>query len=205
MIDVNLYFAFVVAVVLLMLLPGPMVSLIVGNSIAYGSRLGMITVAGSGSAMVIQLTLTGFGMAGLLGTLGGWFEWLRWIGAAYLVYLGIVQWRAPPSDFSADRQVLKSARAIYLRGFIVSLTNPKTLFFYGAFFPQFVTLSRPLVPQILLLSVTFVGLALVIDTGWALAAGRVRVLLAARGRLRNRISGGFLIGAGAVLALARGK
>ena len=205
MIDVNLYLAFAVAVVLLMLLPGPMVSLIVGNSIAYGSRLGMVTVLGSCTAMVIQLTATGFGMAGLLGTLGSWFEWLRWIGAAYLVYIGIVQWRAPPSDFSTAKQTFKSARSIYLRGFLVSLTNPKTLFFYGAFFPQFVTLDRPLTPQILVLSATFVGLALAIDTGWALAAGRVRVFLAARGRLRNKISGGFLMGAGAVLALARGK
>ena len=203
--DANLYLAFVVAVVLLMLLPGPMVSLVVGNSIAYGARYGLITVAGSCSAMVIQLALTGFGMAGLLGTLGAWFEWLRWIGAAYLIWLGILQWRAAPVDLAAAAPARKSARAVYLRGFIVSLTNPKTLFFYGAFFPQFVTLSRPLVPQILALAVTFLALAILLDSGWALAAGRVRALLASRARLRNRISGGFLIGAGAVLAFARGK
>jgi threonine/homoserine/homoserine lactone efflux protein len=83
------------------------------------------------------------------------------------------------------------------------LTNPKTLFFYGAFFPQFVVTSYDLGAQVAILSATFLWLAVMVDVGWALVAGRARRLLAVHGRLRNRISGGILIGAGIGLAFAR--
>src|SRR5437867_2382347 len=83
--DMHLYFAFVLAVTILMLIPGPNVALIVANSVAYGPRFGLLTVAGTSSAMVLQLALTVLGMTELLGTLGTWFEWIRWIGVAYLI------------------------------------------------------------------------------------------------------------------------
>jgi threonine/homoserine/homoserine lactone efflux protein len=85
----------------------------------------------------------------------------------------------------------------------VSLSNPKTLLFYGAFFPQFITMPASPGAQIALLSVTFLAIAVTLDGCWALLAGRARGFLAARGRLRNRVSGGLLIGAGLGLAMAR--
>ena len=205
MIDPGLFLAFAAAVTILMLIPGPNVALIVANSVAYGPKYGLLTVAGTSSAMVLQLGLTALGMTEMLGTLGSWFEALRWIGVAYLVYLGLAQWRAPATDLTRTRPEPKSARAIYLRALLVSLTNPKTLLFYGAFFPQFIAADRPIGAQVALLSATFLGLALLVDGGWAVVAGRARGVLAARGRLRNRLSGGLLIGAGAALALARNK
>jgi homoserine/homoserine lactone efflux protein len=205
LIDSSLFFAFTGAVVVLMLIPGPNVALIVANSVAYGPSYGLLTVAGASSAMVVQLALTALGMTELLGALGVWFAYLRWFGVVYLLYLGVTQWRAPAADLTKTRPEPKSIRAIYLRGLLVSLTNPKTLFFYGAFFPQFVSPSRPIAVQVALLSATFLALAIAIDSGWALVAGRARGLLAARGGLRNKLSGGFLIGAGAALALARHK
>jgi homoserine/homoserine lactone efflux protein len=203
MIDPALFLAFIATVSVLMLIPGPNVALIVSNSVAYGSRFGLVTVAGTGSAMGLQLALTALGMTQALGALGGWLEALRWIGVAYLVWLGITHWRAPAEDLTAVPPQPRSARAIYLRGLLVSMTNPKTLLFYGAFFPQFITVTRPVGGQIAILSATFLALALLIDGTWALIAGRGRGLLASRGRLRNRLSGGLLIGAGAALALAR--
>jgi threonine/homoserine/homoserine lactone efflux protein len=179
------------------------VALIVANSVAWGTRYGLLTVAGTAAAMVVQLGLTALGMSAVLGALATWFEALRWIGVAYLLWLGIRQWRAPAVDLTRVPAQPKSARAIALRGFLVSLTNPKTLLFYGAFFPQFLNTERPLLPQIAVLSVVFLVLALLLDGGWAMAAGRARFLLAARGRLRNRLSGGMLVCAGVGLALAR--
>ena len=202
MIDPGLYLAFVLATALLMLIPGPNVALIVANSVAYGTRFGLLTVAGTASAMVVQLALTAFGLAATLGTLGAWLEWLRWLGVAYLVALGVRQWRAPPADLTRVPAQLRSARRIFARGLLVSLTNPKTLFFYGAFFPQFITAGRAPGPQVVLLAATFLALALLIDGLWAMLAGRARALLAQRGRLPNRLSGGLLIGAGVGLALA---
>jgi len=205
MIDHRLFLAFVAAVVFLMLLPGPNVALIVANSVNYGTKFGLLTVAGADSAMVFQLGLTALGMTEVLGSLGVWFERLRWVGAIYLIYLGIVQWRAPAANPLEVKAAPKSPRAIYFKALFVSLTNPKTLLFYSAFFPQFVTVSRPVGPQVAILSLTFILVALAIDSSWALAASRARRVLASRVRLRNRISGSILIGAGAALALARKK
>jgi threonine/homoserine/homoserine lactone efflux protein len=203
MFDIHLYLAFVLAVTILILIPGPNVALIVANSVSYGFRYGLLTVAGTSGAMVVQLSLTVLGMSELLGTLGTWFEWIRWIGVAYLIYLGVTTWRAPPLDLTQIAPEPKSGRAIFTRALLVSLTNPKTLFFYGAFFPQFVVASRPMGAQVALLSGTFLAIAVLLDCCWALVAGRARGLLAMHGRLRNRISGGILVGAGIGLALAR--
>jgi len=202
MMDLDLYLTFVLATSVLMLIPGPNVALIVANSVAYGTRYGLLTVAGTGSAMVAQLALTVLGMSALLGTLAQWFEWIRWLGVAYLLWLGIRQWRAEPVDLTRTRPQYRSPREIFLRGIIVSFTNPKTLLFYGAFFPQFITPGADIVPQIVLLSATFLVIGIMLDGCWALLAGRVRNVLAVRGRLRNRLSGGMLIGAGVGLALA---
>jgi homoserine/homoserine lactone efflux protein len=201
MINLDLYLAFVLATSVLMLIPGPNVALIVANSVAYGTRYGLLTVAGTSSAMVLQLALTVLGMSALLGTLAQWFEWIRWIGVAYLLWLGIRQWRAEPVDLTRTRPQYRSPREIFMRGIIVSFSNPKTLLFYGAFFPQFITPGADMAAQIGVLSLTFLAVAVVLDGGWALLAGRARNVLAVRGRLRNRLSGGLLIGAGVGLAL----
>jgi homoserine/homoserine lactone efflux protein len=92
---------------------------------------------------------------------------------------------------------------LYLRGFLVSLSNPKTLFFFAAFFPQFLDAGAPMPRQIALLSLTFLLIAAIMDSGWALLAARVGGAPRMGGRLRNRLTGGFLFGAGVGLALAR--
>ncbi len=198
----DLYLGFVLASVILILIPGPNVSLILANTIAHGTRYGLLTVAGTSSAIVLQLALTALGLTATLGMLATWFEWIRWIGVAYLLFLGIRQWMAAPVDLTRTRPQPRSFRAIALRGVLISLTNPKTLLFYGAFFPQFLTQDAPIGPQVALLSFTFFVIAAGLDCGWALLAGRVRGVLAIRGKLRNRLSGGFLVGAGLGLALA---
>jgi len=203
MIHIQLYLAFVLATTILMLIPGPNVALIVANSVAYGTRYGLLTVLGTSSAMVLQLAITAIGMTALLSWLSQMFEWLRWLGVAYLLFLGIRQWLAAPVDLTRTRPQMKSLQAIYGRGFLISLTNPKTLLFYGAFFPQFIAADLPPGPQIALLAGTFMAVAVLVDSGWAVLSGRARGLLASRGRLRNRLTGGLLIGAGLGLALAR--
>lgn len=203
MIDLHLFAAFVAAVTVLMLIPGPNVALIVANSVAHGARYGLLTVLGTSGAMVLQLAVAALGMTELLGTLGGWFEDVRWIGVAYLLWLGVAYWRAAPADLTRTVPETKSPRAMVLRALLVSLSNPKTLLFYGAFFPQFLSGGPDLGGEIALLSATFLALAVLVDGGWALLAARARRFLSARGRLRNRLSGGLLIGAGVGLALAR--
>jgi threonine/homoserine/homoserine lactone efflux protein len=199
----HLYLAFAGATAVLMAIPGPNVAIIVAGSLARGPRAGLATVAGTSAAMVAQLLLVALGLASALGALGAWFGEIRWIGVAYLVWLAVRAWRAPPEDLSRASAPLSSPWRLVRHGFLVSLTNPKTLFFYGAFFPQFLSPAAPLGPQLALLAATFLALAVAMDSCWALFAGRLRPLLGGPGRLRHRLTGGVYLAAGIGLAAAR--
>ncbi len=199
----DLYLAFVLASAVLIVIPGPNVALIVANSVAHGARFGLVTVAGTSAAAFVHLAFTVLGASALLSVLAASFEWLRWLGVAYLLWLGIAAWRAPAVDLARIGPQSRSARLIFLRGLLVGLTNPKTLLFYGAFLPQFVTPGAGASEQLLLLAATFLVVAVVLDCVWALLAARLRAQLTRRARLRHRLTGGLLMGAGLGLALAR--
>jgi homoserine/homoserine lactone efflux protein len=200
---IELYLAFIAATVILMAIPGPNVALIVANSVAHGTRFGLLTVAATSAAVIVHLGLTVAGATAVLNFLAASFDWLRWAGVAYLVYLGITTWRAPVADLAQTQPQARSAHVIFARGFLVGLTNPKTLLFYGAFFPQFITPGPDAGHQLLLLAVTFLMVAIVCDSLWAILAGRLRALLVAHTRLLNRLTGALLVGAGVGLAMAR--
>lgn len=203
--NIELYLAFVLATTVLIVIPGPNVALIVANSVNLGTRRGLVTVAGTQAAQAIQVAVTAIGMTSLMLLLSQWFEILRWAGVAYLLYLGIRQWRASIAGAAAPAVVAGSAQSQFWQGFFVAMTNPKTLFFYAAFFPQFVDPQLPFAGQMVLLCLTYLVIATVLDGGYALAAGRARAWFgnARRMRWQNRISGSLLIGAGLGLALAR--
>ena len=198
-----LYAAFVLAVIALMLIPGPNVALIVANAMARGPRAGLATMAGTTAAMLPQLALTGLGMSALIAGAAEAFAILRWLGVAYLVFLAYRAFTAPADDLSGVAPERAPLRRLFLRGFLVSCSNPKTLVFIAAFFPQFIAPAAPVGPQVLMLSATFIALAVVIDSGWVLLASRVGGVLRMSGRLRNRLAGSLLLGAGLGLALAR--
>lgn len=201
----DLYLAFVAATAVLILIPGPNVTLLVATSLAHGPRRALVTLAGTSSAIALQLGVVALGMTTLILALAAWFEWLRWIGVGYLVYLGIQQWRAAPVALEdVDARETPVGR-LFWRGVLVSATNPKTLLFYAAFFPQFVAPASPPSPQLALLCATFLVIATVLDGAYALLAGQLRPWLRdrRRARLRNRLTGSCLIAAGLGLALAR--
>lgn len=197
------YLAFVAATFLLMLIPGPNVALIIANSVAHGRRYGLMTVAGTSTAMVPQLALAVVGMTATLTTFAHLFEWIRWLGVGYLVYLGVQALRSEPLDLTSVRAESRNPGAMFMRGFLVSISNPKTLLFYGAFFPQFIVPGEGFAAHLLLLSATFLAVAVLVDGAWALAAAHLRAVLAVRGRLRNRLTGSFYLAAAFGLAMAR--
>ncbi|MDJ0609631.1 MAG: LysE family translocator [Kiloniellales bacterium] len=201
----ELYLAFVLATTVLIAVPGPNVSLIVANSLAYGSRYGLVTVAGTGAAQILQLAVTTLGMTSVMVFLAQWFEWLRWAGVAYLLWLGLRYWRLPANGPAPGAERRIGLRPLFWRGFLVAATNPKVLLFYAAFFPQFIDPAAPAGPQLVLLSATFFTIAIALDSGYAICAGRLHGWLGdrRRARLRNRAVGGLIIGAAAGLALAR--
>lgn len=202
MVPAPLYLAFLLTSLALIAFPGPNVALTISTSMTHGRRAGLVTVAGTSSAMALQLALTVTGMSAILAASASWFSWLRWAGAVYLAYLGVRAWRAASFKGTYSAPSPPSV-TVFTRGVLVSLTNPKTLLFFGAFLPQFVSAERPPLTQLAILAVSFLALAIVLDSAWALLAHRAAAVLAGRGRWPNRVQGGLLIGAGLGLALAR--
>jgi threonine/homoserine/homoserine lactone efflux protein len=198
------WLAFVAATVVLILIPGPNVTLLVANSLTYGPRRALVTLAGTSTAIALQLLVVALGMTSLIPVLADSFAWLRWLGAAYLLYLGIQQWRAAPLALD-DVEARPITAKLFWQGMLVSATNPKTLLFYAAFLPQFIDPQAAVGPQMALLCTTFLVIATVLDGGYVLVAGRARGWLRdrKRARLRSRLTGALLMATGLGLALAR--
>lgn len=200
---VELYLAFVAASALLVLTPGPMVAYLVATTLAHGLRHGLMALIGSAAASAVQLAVVVAGLSLILNAASEAFFWLKWIGVAYLAYLGVKALREPDAELAPALAVTRSVRRTIAEAFFVNLTNPKALLFHGAFLPLFISSGAPATPQLVLLAVTFVIIAAVLDGCWAIFAARVKPLLARIGRWRHRITGGVLLTAAAGLALVR--
>ena len=202
----ELFAAYLFATAVLILMPGPIVTLVIANSLAYGQRVGLATVAGASSGNALLVAAGALGLTTLLALAADIFEVLRWAGVAYLVYLGLKQWRAA---FTAGAEEgmgpMKSSKGVFGQGVLVAITNPKTIFFYAAFFPQFIDPALAVGPQLLAMSIAFVVIATALDGLYALLASRARGLFASTraNRVRHGITGTLLLGTGLGLALAR--
>ena len=204
--SLQLYLAFVAACIALALLPGPVVTLVIANGLRHGTRAALTNIAGVQAGLAIVIGIVAVGLTSLLATSGDWFDWVRCAGAAYLVWLGVKLIRAPVIGISADAPPPPPRGGFFLQGFLVLLSNPKVLVFFGAFIPQFMDMGRDHVSQVALLGVTFMVIAGMTDVVYALLAGRVRLFFSARRtRALSRVSGGFMIGGGIWLALTRAR
>ena len=201
--SLHLYLAFVAACIALALLPGPVVTLMISNGLRYGTRAALTNILGVQAGLAIVIGVVAIGLTSLMATMGYWFDWVRFAGAAYLVWLGVKLIRAPVEGVEVDAPPPPRG-VFFLQGFLVLLSNPKVLVFFGAFIPQFMDLSRDHVSQVTLLGVTFMAIAGMTDAVYALLAGRARRFFSARRtRALSRVSGGFMIGGGIWLALTR--
>jgi threonine/homoserine/homoserine lactone efflux protein len=197
----QLFTAFLLITLVLFLIPGPIETLVIATSVSKGMRAGLITVAGTSCGTAVLLAVIALGLGWILSHALSWFEALRWVGACYLIWLGIQAWRGaagaamlPPSD-----------RVQFGRGFLVALSNPKTIAFFTAFLPQFIDPDLPAAPQLAAMCVVSVLLGAVSDSGWAVLAGlgRIWFMQPARAKLLGRLSGLALIGGGLWLSLSR--
>lgn len=199
---IELYLAFVAATALLVLTPGPMVAYLVATTLSHGLRHGLMALIGSAAASAVQLAVVVAGLSLILTAASEVFVWIKWIGVAYLAYLGVKALRQPADELE-PAAIHRSERRTVAEAFLVNLTNPKGLLFHGAFLPLFVSPSAPATPQLVVLAVTFVVVAAVLDGCWAVFAARLKPVLARIGRWRHRITGGVLLGAAAGLAFVR--
>jgi len=201
--SLELYAAYLLACLIVVLVPGPTVTLIIANSIRHGTHAGLLNMLGTQVGLALMIGVVGIGLTSMIEAMGHWFDWLRIAGAAYLVWLGWKMIRSSSED--GGKTAPRPPRGGFLaQGVLVALSNPKTLIFFGAFFPQFLDPSRDHGLQILIMGLTAMLVAAISDSVYALAAGRAgRVLSAKRVRLLSRVSGGFLIGGGVWLAFSR--
>jgi threonine/homoserine/homoserine lactone efflux protein len=204
--SLQVYLAFVAACIALALLPGPIVTLLIANGLRHGTRAALTNILGVQAALLIVIGILAVGLTTLMATMGYWFDWVRFAGAAYLVWLGVKLIRFPVEGIDAGAPPPPPRGGFFLPGFVVALSNPKLLVFFGAFIPQFMDMNQDHLSQVLILGVTFMVLAGLTDAIYALLAGRVRTIFSARRtRLVSRISGGVMIGGGIWLALTRAR
>jgi len=201
--SLELYAAYLVACLVIILVPGPTVTLIIASSIRHGVRAGLANVAGTQAGLAVMIAVVGLGLTSAIESAGHWFEWIRLIGAAYLIWMGIQMFRSR-GELGADGQPARPRGGFFLQGLLVAASNPKTLIFFGAFFPQFIDPAGNYPLQIAILGLTVMLFAAVSDSSYALAASRAgKMLSAKRVRPISRLSGGFLIGGGLWLAFSR--
>ena len=200
--SLSVYLAFLLATVVVVVVPGPTNTLIVANSVRHGRRAGLLNVAGTQVGLAATVGLVLLGLTSLIAAMGHWFDWVRLAGAAYLIWLG---WKLLTDSGAQEETAPRIPRGGFLvQGMAVELSNPKTLLFFGAFFPQFMDMSRNHTLQVLIMGATAMAVAAVSDSIYALLAARTAQLLTAkRARLMSRVSGSVLIGGGVWLAFSR--
>jgi homoserine/homoserine lactone efflux protein len=198
----ELFTAFLLITTVLVLTPGPIVTLIIATGAREGTRAALTTVLGTTLGNAVLLGAIAFGLGFVLKNAAVLFDILRWIGACYLIWLGIQAWRHA-GERAAD--VPPAAHVHIWRGFAVALSNPKTIAFFTAFLPQFVDPSLPVERQLTVMCAVSVVLAAFTDSSWAVAAGlgRAWFMTSWRARLLGRLSGVALVGGGIWLSLAR--
>lgn len=203
--SLEFYLAYVAACIVIVIVPGPTVTLIVANSLRHGTAAGLLNVAGTQLGIGLMIIIVAVGLASLMATMSLWFDWVRLAGAAYLIWLGIKMFRASGSLETTDKAP-RPRGGFFLQGFLVLMSNPKVLLLFGAFIPQFVDPKGDYVGQVILLGVTAMVTAAIFDSIYAVLAGRAgQVLSQSRVRLVSKISGLFLIGGGIWMALMRAR
>ncbi len=196
------WIAFAATATAMLVIPGPTILLVVGQSLGGGARNALPLVAGVALGDLTAMSLSLAGLGAILAASSAAFTALKWIGAAYLVWLGVKMWRAPVTAEAAPP--LRAGRAMR-EAYVVTALNPKSIVFFVAFVPQFLDPTRPFLVQAVVLVATFVTLAAANAALYAVLAGRLSGAVRRPGlrRLLNRAGGTMLMGAGVAVALRR--
>ena len=198
------YFAFCVAAMALALVPGPTVTVIIANSLRFGTRAGLMNVAGTQIGFIIWLAIAALGLGAAIKFMGTWFDVLRWAGAIYLVWLGIKMFMSK-GDLAVAVDHARPKGSFFLQGFVVIISNPKMLVLFGALIPPFLSKDGNMMQQTLLLGLTFMVIAGIGDTLYAMLAGQAGAWLS-HSRIRSiEIVSGICLTAGGLWMALRGR
>jgi len=200
------WLAFLISSILFIQVPGPSLLFTIGRALTVGRREALLSVAGNALGLVVQVGFVALGLAAIVSASAAAFTVLKLVGAAYVVWLGVSAIRhradARVALESPGRTPATRGHAV-CTGFIVGVTNPKTIVFFAAFLPQFTSDAGPATLQLVLFGVVFGILAVCSDSLWALGAGKARDWFAGRPRRLDTLGatgGGMMIALGVTLA-----
>ncbi|AUC55793.1 lysine transporter LysE [Sagittula sp. P11] len=175
--------------------------LIISNSVRHGLRRSVFTIAGDLTANCLQMTGAAFGLAAIIATSASAFLWIKWLGVAYLLWIGVqlVLAKERAGDVSANAS--GQSFRLFRQGFVTSMANPFAVVFFGALFPQFIDPGAPVLPQLLILGVTYLAVdgAILLLWGW-LGIRAAAVLKRYSFGLVNKVCGALMIAAAGLLA-----
>ena len=195
----ELWLAYAVTSAIVLAIPGPTVLLVLSYSIAHGRRATLPVVAGLGLGDAVAITLSLIGLGTLLATSALWFTIIKWVGGLYLIYLGFSMIRGARTESQPEVETTeKSSYSLFTTAFVVTALNPKSIIFFIALLPQFISPAHPTMPQLWILGITFVTMAMTGGTIYALFANSMRQFLLSpkTQKIYGYTGGGLLSGAG---------
>lgn len=201
--SLELWFAFAVSSAVLLVIPGPTILTVISYSVAHGRRANVPLVAAVALGDSTALALSLLGLGALLATSALWFAAVKLVGGLYLLYLGAKLLR---SGFASSELLLPKAPGslwrLFMNTYLVTALNPKGMVFFAAFLPQFINPSASVTQQLWVLAVTFVVLAILNATFYAVfATSARRVMFSPNAQRGFNIAGGSLLLAAGIWAL----
>lgn len=197
--EIEVWFWFVTVAMVAIISPGPAILLAVNNSVMYDMKAVAFSTLGNVLGLFTLSAAAMLGLGVVLKTSAVLFMAFKIVGALYLVYIGVKQFRNLSNVFDKLSLQHKKSKSeyfsIFRKGYLVCVTNPKPIIFFTALFPLFLNTQRSLLPQFFILTLTFMCLSYLTLMGYALFAKRLKSWFSTRTRALwyNRISGAFFI------------
>ena len=183
---------FILASFLVVIVPGPTVSLIIANSLKSGMNAGILNVVGTQLGLIILILLLALGFNAITPFLDNIIKVVRIIGAIYLMTLGYLSFISK-SLADSSNQIKKFDQKFILQGLIVILSNPKAFLFLGAFIPQFIDISQPIGSQIIYFGILFMIVGAIFDGMYAVLFGKFREIIINKYiNILNKLGGSLL-------------
>lgn len=199
--SLHIWLGFLLAAILISVTPGPGAVASMSAGLRHGYWSALAVILGLQTAILIHLVIVAVGLGALLAASDTAFAVAKIVGAAYLVWLGIMKWRSAPLSLEANLPEAPR-KGLFLQGLMVNLTNPKAIVFIGALVPSFIDASAEQLPQYLIIGATLCLTDLLVMSIYALVAVRMGGWLhnPKMLRIQSRLFGGLFVSAGALLA-----
>lgn len=202
--SIDMWIGFVIASSVLLIIPGPTILTVISYSISHGykAKIPLILAVALGDSTALALSLIGLGA--LLAESAFWFQLVKWAGGLYLIYLGIQLFRAGLNSSGLEtKSGNASGLKLFLNTYMVTALNPKGIIFFVAFLPQFINQGGDVTLQLWMLAATFVALATLNATLYAVFASKAQAVLSSpKAQKKFYFSGGFMLSVAGLWALS---